>query len=113
MLHACNAVDGTGKKVLPPELGNKARFTRLLRENYDILGPMGAPGINVVETRFPVTVNRPTSPDGKRDLADVIYGIHRCSQGHGDELPDGFDLIQDAADSERISTWRLSGARFG
>jgi hypothetical protein len=53
MLHACNAVDGTAKKVFPT-LGNNRRFSRLLRENYGILGPMGAPGINLNDTRFPV-----------------------------------------------------------
>jgi hypothetical protein len=34
-------------------------------------------------------------------VADVIYGIHRCSHGHGDELPAGFDLIQDASAEPR------------
>jgi hypothetical protein len=96
MLHACNAVDGTAGK-LHPSLGNKARFTRCLRDSYPILGPMGAPGINVVDTRFPVTVQRPSAPGGEPDLADVIYGVHRCTHGHGDELPDGFDLIPDAS----------------
>jgi len=96
MLHACNAIDGTARKV-HPTLGNKARFTQLLRDNYEILGPMAAPGIDLERTRFPVSVKKPTSPDGKPDLADVIYGIHRCTHGHGDELPDGFDLIADAA----------------
>lgn len=95
MLHACNAIDGTAKKVYPT-LGSNARFTKLLRENYAILGPMGMPGINLVETRFPVNVERPKATGGKPDLADVIYGIHRCSHGHGDELPDGFELIHDA-----------------
>lgn len=37
MLHACNAVDGTAKKVYP-RLGSAARFTLYLRENYPILG---------------------------------------------------------------------------
>jgi len=95
MLHACNAVDGTARKVYP-SLRSNARFTQLLRDNYAILGPMGMPGVNLVETRFPVKVQRPKAPSGKPDLADVIYGIHRCSHGHGEELPDGFELIPDA-----------------
>src|SRR5262245_17574043 len=37
MLHACNAIDGTAKKQYPG-LGSNARFTRVLRENYSILG---------------------------------------------------------------------------
>ena len=96
MLHACNAVDGTANKLHPKD-GSNARFTRLLRDNYAILGPMGAPGINLRETRFPVEVKRPKAEGGKPDIADVIYGIHRCTQGHGDELPEGFELLPDVA----------------
>lgn len=95
MLHACNAVDGTAKK-LHPTLGSNARFTKLLRERYWILGPMGIPGIDLEATRWPVRVVNPKAGDGKPDLADVIYGVHRCSHGHGEELPDGFQLIPDA-----------------
>lgn len=100
MLHACSAVDGTARKLYP-ELGSNARFTRVLRENYGILGPMGAPGLNLTATRWPVTVERPKAEGGKPDIADVIYGIHRCSHGHGDELPGGFELLPDAAGPSR------------
>jgi hypothetical protein len=102
MLHACNAVDGTAGKLYPA-CGNKERFTRTLRENYGISGPMGAPGIDLIQTRFPVNVKGPTAPDGKPDLADVLYGIHRCCHAHGDELPDGFELLLDAAGPKRIT----------
>lgn len=103
MLHACNAVDGTAKKLYPELRSNNERFTRLLRENYSILGPMGAPGIDLIETRFPVNVSHPKALGGKPDIADVIYGIHRCTHGHGDELPEGFALIQDAADPKQYT----------
>lgn len=112
MLHACNAVDGTAKKRYPM-LGSNERFTRLLRENYAILGSMGAPGMDLVETRFPVTVQRPKAPGGKPDIADVIYGIHRCTHGHGDELPDGFGLIQDAAGPKRITRMNVERGKVG
>ena len=108
MLHACNAVDGTAKKVYPL-LGSNARFTRFLRENYAILGPMAFPGADLQKTYFPVTVQRPKSPSGKPDLADVVYGIHRCCHGHGEELPDGFSLIPDVAGPRRIT--RIAFAR--
>ena len=81
MLHACNAVDGTAAK-LHPALGSNARFTRLLRDNYFILEPMAAPGINLQDTRFPVKVARPKAPGGLPDYADVIYGIHRCCRSY-------------------------------
>jgi hypothetical protein len=100
MLHACNAIDGTARKLYP-SLRNKERFTRLLRENYGILGPMGAPGIDLDNTQWPVDVKSPTAPSGKPDMADVLYGIHRCCHAHGDELPQGFELLLDAAGPSR------------
>ena len=96
MLHACNAVDGTARRIYPL-LGNKARFTRFLRESYEILAPMAMPGHDLHETYFPVTVKQPGIPGGKADIADIVYSIHRCCHGHGDELPDGFSLIRDVA----------------
>jgi hypothetical protein len=95
MLHACNAIDGTAKKV-HPKLGVGARFTKLLRDNYSVLSAMSAPGIDLVETRFPVNIKASTA-DGAPDLADLVYVVHRCSEGHGDELPSGFELLRDAA----------------
>lgn len=102
MLHACNAVDGTAAIIFPTQ-GSNTRFTRLLRENYNILGPMGAPGINLVDTRFPLVLPHAKASQGKPDIADVIYGIHRCSHGHGEELPSGFELLEDAAGPTRIT----------
>lgn len=96
MLHACNAIDGTAKKLYP-KLGSNARFTKLLRENYAIFGPMSMPGIDLVETRFPISVAHPKATGGQPDIADVIYGIHRCTHGHGEELPTGFEMIEDVA----------------
>jgi hypothetical protein len=60
MLHARNALRGTASKRYPSE-GSKARFTRFLRENYAIFGPMGAPGIDLAAMRWPVKVNKPTA----------------------------------------------------
>jgi hypothetical protein len=97
MLHACNAIDGTAKKAYPNIQGSNLRFTQLLRDNYHVLGPMGVPGINLVETRFPVKVAKPKALGGQPDMADLIYGIYRCTHGHGNELPGGFELIQNAA----------------
>lgn len=95
MLHACNAVDGTARKLLP-NLGSNARFTQFLRSNYEILGPMALPGVDLQKTRFVVAVASPKATGGRPDLADVVYGVHRCCHGHGDELPDGFELFPDS-----------------
>jgi hypothetical protein len=103
MLHACAAIDGTARKLHPNITSNKLRFTRTLRDNYSILGPMGLPMMNLVEQRWPVRVKNPTAEGGIPDTADVIYAVHRCCQAHGDELPDGFQLIKNAAGPSRIT----------
>lgn len=111
MLHACNAVDGTASK-LHPNLGSNARFTGLLRDSYAIFGPMGLPGIDLVNTRWPIKVDRPKASDGLPDIADVIYGIHRCCHGHGNELPDGFELWPDAAGPDRQTTFSVERGKL-
>lgn len=69
---------------------------------------MGAPGIDLDVTRFPVKVERAKAEGGQPDLADIIYGIHRCSHGHGDALPDGFELLEDAAGPKRFTRLEIT-----
>jgi len=57
MLHACNAVDGTAAKASTGSTGVGKRFMGLLRDNADILGRMGLPGVDPVRTEFPVRVD--------------------------------------------------------
>jgi hypothetical protein len=103
MLHACNAVDGTAKKVYPA-LGVGARFTRLLRENYaSILEPM-MPGINLAQTVFPVQIPGASGPRGLPDVADILYVIHRCNHGHGAPLPAGYELMPDTTTEPQRTT---------
>jgi hypothetical protein len=96
MLHACNAVDGTAKKMYP-KLGVGARFRKLLRESYaGILEPM-VPGVNLEKTVFPISISGASGPGGRPDVADILYVIHRCHHGHGDAVPVGYELIPDTA----------------
>jgi hypothetical protein len=75
---------------------NAARFKKLLRENCTtVIEPM-VPGINLVETVFPVEIENPTGPGRQTDFADIIYAIHRCNHNHGAPLPIGFELMPDA-----------------
>jgi hypothetical protein len=37
----------------------------------------------------------------------VIYGIHRCAHGHGDDLPDGFELLPDVRGLKRITRMQV------
>lgn len=94
MLHACNAVDGTAAKMYPG-MGVGKRFTTLIRDSYDIFGLMAVRGVNVSETRWPVPVDSTLGKNEWPDTADLVYKIHRCVQGHGDEMPAGFELVVD------------------
>jgi len=69
-------------------------------------------GINLVETRFPVRVDKPKAPGAYPDIADIIYGIHRLHRGHGEALPGGFELLHDAAGTPghtRIKSAKVTG----
>ncbi|MGV9614950.1 hypothetical protein [Nocardia xishanensis] len=94
MLHACNAVDGTAKKVYPTRrVGD--RFTALIRDNDEIFGPMALRGVNTAETRWPVRIKSTLGRNVWPDTADLIYVQHRCAHGHGDELPGDIALWAD------------------
>ncbi|WP_236693198.1 hypothetical protein, partial [Pseudomonas syringae group genomosp. 3] len=84
-------------RAYPNIESDRAKFTKLLRDHYAILGPMGMPGIDVGHTRFGVDLKKKIPKITDFDLADLIYKIHRCSHGHGDELLTGFELIPNAA----------------
>jgi hypothetical protein len=94
MMHACNALEGTAKKAYPKlSKQSNLQFTTLIRDNYSILGPMAIPGLDLEKTRYDVKLDKPKAPGGKPDAADIIYGVHRCSHNHGQDLPDGYELI--------------------
>jgi hypothetical protein len=108
MLHACNAVDGTARKVYPT-LGVGARFKKLLRENYaGILEPM-VPGVNLAATVFPVSISGASGPGGLPDVADILYVIHRCHHGHGEALPVGWELVPDTTTEPPRTTMDFAG----
>lgn len=105
MIHACAAVEGTAVKLYPG-LADKTRlrFVQTLRNNYNVLGPMSFPGIDLEKLRWPVMAVKNQRPDFRPDTADVIYGIHRGSHMHGVELPGGFELIPDALNNSDKTT---------
>lgn len=101
MLHACNAVDGTARKRFPTS-GVRDRFTKLMRNGYWIVEPMGAPGINLRTSRWQVHAGNPPRPQVV-EFADLVYLVHRCTHGHGDELPGGFDLLPDTRGPDGVT----------
>jgi hypothetical protein len=104
MLHACNAVDGTAKKRYPQK-GVATRFKSIIRESLDIFGSMAAPAIDFEHSRFPIAV-KSDLPDGRPDIADVLYGIHRWSHGHEEDLPHGFELTPHGPRPSEVHIWK-------
>ncbi|MDQ1214014.1 hypothetical protein [Pantoea anthophila] len=104
MLHACMAVDGTSKKTHFEMYRHRTRFITTLRENYSILRPMSFPGLDIEQIKWPVKISAEQKPEEWPDTAEVIYGVHRCAHGHGDELPAGFELMPDVLHGDTNST---------
>ncbi len=104
MNHACNALAETAARRYPQQ-GLAARFKRTVRDSLDIFGAMAAPGIDFDQSRFPIPV-RSDLPDGRPDIADVLYGAHRWSHGHVEELPNGFELTPDGPRPRGVHIWR-------
>ncbi|MGC0890216.1 hypothetical protein [Pantoea agglomerans] len=96
MLHACNAVDGTSRTLHKGFKDNhRQRYLKTLRDNYSILRPMSFPNFDIDNIKWPIKLSEKQKSSDWPDIAEVIYGIHRCSHGHGEELPDGFQLMPD------------------
>jgi hypothetical protein len=104
MVQACNAVDTTARKRYP-QLGVASRFKRTIRDSLDIFGLMAAPSIDFAQTRFPIAV-KSDLPDGRPDIADVLFGVHRRDHGHEDEIPNGFDLTPHSPRPLTVHIWR-------
>ena len=110
MLHACNAIDGTARKKPYGAIGNEARFRRLIREDLEILGKFGMPGINLEKTLFPISLKN--KPAVLMDIADILYKVHRCTHGHGDDLEEGFSLHSDATAAQPITTLEWNAGKL-
>ncbi len=104
MLHACNAVDATAKKRYLQQ-GVATRFKGIIRESLDIFGLMAAPAIDFKQSRFPIAV-KSDLPDGRPDIADVLYGIHRWNHGHDEDLPNGFELTPHGPRPLGVQIWQ-------
>jgi hypothetical protein len=96
MMHACMVIDATAKKTYPKMKDVGPRFKQLLRENYEILGPLGITGVDLAKTKWPVEIRNSKGKKIIPDMADIIYSIHRCTHGHGEELPQGFELTKES-----------------
>ena len=104
LMHASNAVDATAKKRYP-RVGVATRYRRTIRDSLDIFGSMASPGIDFAETRFPIAV-KSDRDDGRPDIADVMFGIHRWIHGHDEDLPNEYALTPAGPRPAGIHVWR-------
>lgn len=90
LFHATAAVDETAEKRYP-YLDPATRFKQTVRDDVDVFSGMTGPDIDLASSRFPVPVDT-DQPDGRPDIADVLYGIHRFLHDDESALPAGFDV---------------------
>ena len=113
MLHICNAIDGTSQRKFGGESG-KEKFKKFIREYYDYIGAMtGTYSLDYSNISWPITVKKPSGLNGKTDLADMIYGIHRCSHDHGVSVPDGFEFIADLGEKTETTSFNIQNGAIG
>lgn len=87
MWHACEALDETARKRYPA-LGAGTRFKWTVRDGMDIFTALTAPDIDFKNSRFPVPVET-DEPDGRPDMADLLYAVRRFVNDDADALPAG------------------------
>lgn len=105
--HATAAVQETADKRYPA-LPRAAQFKRTVRDDVDIFGALAAPDIDFDTSRFPLPVAS-DSTDGRPDIADVLFAVHRYLHGHTDEMPAGCEVTPPA---EGVSMFEISRGRL-
>jgi hypothetical protein len=89
--HATAALQETAAKRYP-SLDPGTAFRRTIRDEVDIFGAMAGADIDFGRTRYPVPVAT-DSADGRPDIADVLYGVHRYLHGEEDAMPAGCEVV--------------------
>ncbi|WP_145975200.1 hypothetical protein [Enterobacter roggenkampii] len=89
LMHACFALEGTGNKIFEKSMGSHNVFVETFKLYNWAIEPMFSSGINIEETIFRNVVLK------KREahLSEILYEIFRCNFAHGNELPNGFDIV--------------------
>ena len=109
IMHICNAIDGTAQKKNGTESSRKI-FTDFIRSYYDLISAMaGFSSLDLKNTIWPFETKRCKKPD----FAEMIYGIHRCLNNHGVDIPDGFEFIPDVADSTGTRSINIKKGAIG
>lgn len=107
MWHATAALDETAYKRYPT-LDPASRFRRAVRDDVDIFAAMTAPDINLVESRFPVPASSDL-PDGRPDIADVLYAVHRYLHEDENAMLAGCEIT---AHAEGVPMFEIGSGRL-
>lgn len=107
MWHATAALDLTADKRYP-WLDAGRRFKRTVREDLDIFAAMTAPDIDLATSRFPVPVPS-GSADGRPDITDVLYAVHRYLHEDENAMPMGCEIT---AHAEGVPMFEIARGRL-
>lgn len=105
--HATAALNKTADKRYPA-LDEGAAFRQTLRDEVDIFGAMAAGDIDLVNSRFPLPVPS-DQPDGRPDIADVMYAVHRYLHVDESVMPAGCQVVPPA---EGMSMFAIANGRL-
>lgn len=114
--HATAALNKTADKRYPA-LEEGAAFRQALRDDVDIFAALAAADIDLVGSRFPLPVPSDQS-DGRPDIADVMYAVHRYLHVDELEMPAGCQVVPPAEDVSMFSIangrlWLRASAALG
>lgn len=94
MWHATAALELTAVKRYPT-LEPEEAFKQTIRDEVDTFSAMVAPDIDFVASRFPVPVPS-DQPDGRPDIADLLYAVHRYLHVDESAMPAGCQVVPHA-----------------
>jgi len=105
--HATAALEETASKRYP-SLDPAARFKQTVHDDVDVFGAMAGPDIDFGGSRFPLPVET-HSPDGRPDIADVLYAVHRYLHGDDTAMPAGCEVQPHA---QVVPMFHIAGGRL-
>jgi hypothetical protein len=105
--HATEALNKTADKRYPA-LDEASAFRQTLRDDVDIFGTMAAGDIDMADSRFPLPIAS-DQPDGRPDIADLMYAVYRYLHGDESSMPAGCQVDPHA---EGVSMFTIANGRL-
>ncbi len=106
MWHATEAVSKTADKRYPA-LDPAAAYRQTIRDDVDIFTALAAADIDLAGSRFPLPIAS-DQPDGRPDIADVMYAVYRYLHVDESEMPAGCQVVPPA---EGVSMFSIANGR--